>query len=79
MNQAFLSSHIPVYFFSLPNDKIMFKCTRLTGYKIPCFDLPLPMYDQQVFSSHNINILLSTEQVLNENKDKCQPHAMDIV
>ena len=32
------------------------------------------MCDQKIFSSHNINILLSSKQVLNENKDKHQPH-----
>ena len=39
------------------------------GYKFPCFVLPLPMCDQQVFSPHIINILLPSEQVLNEKKE----------
>ena len=32
------------------------------------------MCDQKIFSPQNINILLSSKQVLNEDKDKYQPH-----
>ena len=62
MNQSFLIFHI--YFYFLPNDKIM-----STGCKCLCFVLELPMCDQNIFSPHNINILLSSKQLLNENKD----------
>ena len=41
-------------------------------YKFPYFVLPIPMCDQQVFPPHIIDILLSSKQVLNENKDKYQ-------
>ena len=67
MHQSFLIFHI--YFYS--NDKVQ---KRSTGCKCPCFVLELPMCDQKIFSPHNINILLSSKQVLNENKDKYQLH-----
>ena len=45
-----------------------------TGCNCPSFVLELPMCDQKIFSPHNSNILLSSKQVLNEKKDKYQPH-----
>ena len=64
-------SHILLF---LPNDKIMLKCKKVHRIKCSCFVLELPMCDQKIFSPHNINILLSSKQVLNKNREKYQPH-----
>ena len=60
MNLSFLIFHI--YFYSWIMTK---KAKRSSGCKCPCFVLELPMCDQKLFSPHNINILLSSKQVLN--------------
>ena len=70
-------SHI---FLLLHNDKINVKVQkRSTGCKYPCFVLELPLCDQKIFSPQNINILLSSKQVLNEDKDKYPPHERRLV
>ena len=46
--------------------------------KLSCFVLELFMCDQEVFSAHNIFIIMSGEQVLSENQDKYQPHVKEI-